>query len=85
MPVIPARFLFPLDRCRRFAADVVDDPVDPLHLVDDRRSHAGQQVLGQPGPVGRHEVIGLDCTQTNRTDLTYAVPLGRWCRPFEVP
>ena len=28
-------YLFPLDRTRRFSADVIDDPVDPLDLIDD--------------------------------------------------
>src|SRR5262245_15068783 len=43
---------FPFDRCRRLAADIVDDAVDPGDAVDDSRGDAGQQILGQPRPVG---------------------------------
>src|SRR5262245_33758889 len=50
----------PLDRPRRLARDVVDDAVDPLDRVDDPCRGAGEDVVRQSGPVGRHEVVGLD-------------------------
>ena len=56
--VVNRRWLFPLDRRRRFAGDVVDDPVDARHLVDDAGADAGKQVVGQACPVGGHEVFG---------------------------
>ena len=51
---------FPLDRRRRLGADVVHHAVHALHFVDDPRRNAGQQVVGQVAPVGRHEILGLD-------------------------
>src|SRR5512144_1894809 len=39
------RPLLPLDGARRFARDVVRDPVDPGHLVDDPRRDALEQLV----------------------------------------
>jgi hypothetical protein len=46
----------PLDRPRRLRRDVVHDPVDPLHLVDDARRCAAQHVVGELEEVGGHAV-----------------------------
>ena len=40
--------------------DVVDHPVDPAHLVDDPAGDFAEDLVGQPGPVGRHGVAGID-------------------------
>src|SRR5262245_8208779 len=50
----------PLDRAGRLARDVVHDAVDALDGVDDPRRSAGEDVVRHAGPVGRHEVVGLD-------------------------
>ena len=52
--------LFPLDCCRGLAGDVVTNPVDALHLVDDTHADAVQHVVGDSGPVGGHEIAGGD-------------------------
>src|SRR5882724_12929232 len=52
--------LFPLDGRRRLRRDVVDDAVHALHLVDDAAREAGEELVRQPRPVGRHAVDALD-------------------------
>ena len=52
--------LFPLHRSRRFAGDVVHDPVDVLYLIGNAVGDGGQDVVGDAGPVGGHEVVGGD-------------------------
>ena len=48
----------PLDRGRGLGGDVEDDAVDLGHRVRDARGDAGQHVVGQARPVGRHRVLG---------------------------
>src|ERR1700722_11789959 len=50
---------FPFDGRRGFAADVVDDAVDAADLVDDAVAHLGEDVEGDSGPVGGHEILGF--------------------------
>src|SRR3990170_1968818 len=52
--------LLPFDRRRRLRRDVVDHPVDALHLVDDPVREDRQHLGGHAGPVGRHRVLGSD-------------------------
>src|SRR5881396_617606 len=48
--------LLPLDGGRRLRRDVVDDAVHALHLVDDAAREPGEEIAGQPRPIGRHAV-----------------------------
>src|SRR5436190_9435769 len=50
---------FPLDRGGGLAGDVEDHAVDPAHFVDDAARHAGEEVVGQPRPIGGHAVRRL--------------------------
>src|SRR6266478_7209630 len=52
--------LLPLDGGRRLRRDVVHDPVHTLHLVDDAAREPGEEIAGQPRPVGRHAVARGD-------------------------
>lgn len=38
--------LFPLDRGRRLAGDVVHHPVDAFDLIDDAAADVGQKIVG---------------------------------------
>jgi len=55
---IPKFDLFPLDGGRGLGGHVEDDAVDLGHRVGDARGDAGQDVVGQARPVGRHRVLG---------------------------
>ena len=61
-PVITGFFgplkLLPLNRRRRLTGNVIHNPVDPLHLVDDPHGDPVQHVVRDPSPVSRHEIIG---------------------------
>src|SRR5919106_1479388 len=57
MPVSRSRSL-PLDGSGWLAGDVVGDPVDPGHFVDDPRRDALEHLGRQAGPVGGHRVVG---------------------------
>ena len=48
--------LFPFDGAGGFGADIVDDPVDSMDLVDDAVGEFSQEFVGQVGPVGGHAV-----------------------------
>ena len=37
--------LLPLDGCRRFRGDVVDDAVDPFDFIDDVVRHIGKELI----------------------------------------
>src|SRR5689334_4831955 len=54
----PATRSLPLDRRRWLRRDVVDDPVDAGHLVDDPAGDLAEHVVRELGPVGRHPVLG---------------------------
>src|SRR5262249_28732491 len=49
----------PLDGGGRLAGDIVHDPVDALHLVDDPRRDPRQQLVRQVRPVRRHVIFRL--------------------------
>ncbi len=53
-------WLFPFDGAGGFGGDVVDDAVDAGDFVDDAAADAGEEVVGEAGPVGGHEVFGGD-------------------------
>ncbi len=55
--------LFPLDCAGGFAGDVVDDAGDAADFVDDAVADAGEDVVGDSGPVGGHEVGGVDAAE----------------------
>ena len=55
-PLIFTFFSFPLHRCGGLAGDVVDNSVDALDLVDDAAADLVEQLVGDAGPVGGHEV-----------------------------
>lgn len=50
----------PLNRCRWFTGDVIYNSVDVGHLVDNSDGDPVQDLVGDPGPVGSHEVSGGD-------------------------
>lgn len=50
--------LLPLDRRRWFTRNVVNNPVQPAHFVDDAVRDAAEQFVRQVSPVGGHEVAG---------------------------
>ena len=62
----PRSTLFPTRRSsdlRWLAAHVVGDAVDAAHFVDDAAFGLFQEAVGKLGPVGGHEVAGLDGAQ----------------------
>lgn len=48
--------LFPLDGSRRFRSDVIDDPVDTVHFVDDPRAGAAQKLMAEIEIIRSHSV-----------------------------
>src|SRR5574340_200241 len=70
---VPDAESFPLDRRRRLAADVVDDTVDAAYFVDDAVGDLAEQGVGQFGPVGGHEVLGLHGAQRDHVIIGAAV------------
>src|SRR5699024_4856053 len=53
----------PFDGPGRLAGDVVNDAGDAVDFVDDAAGHSSQQIVGQFGPAGGHEVHGFHGTQ----------------------
>src|SRR6266404_2593939 len=53
----------PLNRPRQLRGHVIDHPVHPLHLVDDPRRHAAEDVLGdfQFGTKSGHHLFCMHC------------------------
>ncbi len=47
---------FPLDRPRRLTCHVVNNPIDPLHFIDDPRRGAAQKTHVEGVKIGRHAV-----------------------------
>jgi len=66
--------LVPFDRSRRLRGDVVDDPVDTLHLVDDARRHSADEAH-----VERIEIRGHSAGRGHRAYATTTVDV-RWSR-----
>lgn len=73
--------LFPLNRSRRLAGDVVGDTVDAAHLVDDAVAGAGQQVIRQARPIGGHEIVRRDRAQGN--DLLVGAVIAHHAHTFD--
>ena len=67
--------LFPFDGARGFGGNVVDDAVDAVHLVDDAVGDAGQEIVGEAGPVGGPRVLGGDGADHERVGVGAAVAL----------
>ena len=59
----------PFDGARRLGRDVVGHPVHTVDLVDDAARHALEHVVGQPGPVRRHGVLGGDGPDDHRVGV----------------
>lgn len=57
------RGLFPLDSRGGLGGNIVDDAVDVGHLIDDTDRDPVQHIVGDPGPVGGHEVRGGDAAE----------------------
>src|SRR5690606_24445821 len=53
----------PLDRCRWFSADVIDNTRNPFQLIDNPIGNPSEEVVGQMRPMRRHEVDRLDGAQ----------------------
>lgn len=53
-------FLFPLNSCRGFGGNIVDDAVNVFHFVDDSHAHFIQHFVGDARPIGGHKVGGGD-------------------------
>lgn len=58
--------LFPLDGRGRLGRNVVAYAVGARDLGNDAAGDAGQDVVGQLGPIGGHGIAGLDGTQDDR-------------------
>ena len=58
--------LLPLYRPRRLGGDVVDDPVDALHLVDDAPGAERQEFVVEGEGIGGHVVGGRGCTRVKQ-------------------
>src|SRR5438067_7455360 len=57
--------LLPLDRARRLGGDVVHDPIDPLHFVDDAGRDVGDEFHVEWIEIRRHAVRRRDSAQTH--------------------
>ena len=55
--------LFPLNRRGRFARNVVHDAVDVVYFVYDAAGDFIQDVVGDSGPVGSHEIRRRDAAE----------------------
>ena len=62
------------NRCRGLGGDVVEHSVDMGHLVHNPDADAVQDLVGNPGPVRRHEVAGGDAPQGQGVIVGPAVP-----------
>src|SRR6185437_702671 len=67
--------LLPLDRCRRFRADIVDHPVYPLDFVRNPVGDPGQNLRGKGVPVRGHAVPAGDGAQRDNLVVGSIVPL----------
>ena len=53
----------PLNGAGRFGADVIDNSINPLHLIDDTVGDLAEQVIWQMGPVCRHGILAFHTAQ----------------------
>ena len=72
-PLMFTFFSFPLHRCGGLAGDVVDNSVDALDLVDDAAADLVEQLVGDAGPVGGHEVLGRHSAQRKHAVVAAAI------------
>ncbi len=63
----------PLNRRWRLARHVIRHAVDATHFVDDASRHFLEQRIRQLGPVGGHEVAGLNSTQGHHIVVSAAI------------
>ena len=63
----------PLDRCRRFAGDVVNHAVDTADFVDDPVGDFAEQFVRQVRPLRGHEVLCLYGAQRDDIFIRSAV------------
>src|SRR6266550_9054496 len=66
--------LFPFDGSRRLRANVVDDPVDSLDLIDDPARNPPEHVGWEGEPVGSHAVGASNGAQTEDVLIGSLVP-----------
>ena len=59
--------LLPLNCSRRLRGDVVDDPVDAPHLVDDAPGAERQEFVVEGEGIGGHAVGRGDCTRVKQS------------------
>src|ERR1041385_253590 len=57
--------LLPLNRGRRFRADIVHYPIHALHFIDDPVGDLAQYVIWNLGPIGRHPIQARHSTKRN--------------------
>ena len=69
------KVLLPLNGCRGLGRDVEDDAVDLGHRVGDARGNAGQDIVGQARPVGRHRILGGHGAQHDRVAVGATITL----------
>ena len=67
--------ILPFDGDRGLGGHVEDDAVNPGHRVSDARGNAGQDIVGQARPVGRHRILGRHGAQHDRVTIGTAVTL----------
>src|SRR5438477_12378835 len=66
--------LFPLDGGRRLRANVVNDPVDSLDLIDDPARNPPEHLVREREPVGSHAVGAGNGAQTEDVLIGSLVP-----------
>ena len=67
--------ILPLDGDRGLGGHVEDDAVNLGHRVGDARRDAGQDIVGQARPVGRHRILGRHGAQHSRGTIGTAITL----------
>ena len=65
--------LFPFDRARRLARDIVTNAIDAFYFVDDSGGDSRQDFVGNPHPVGGHAILAFDDPQRNRVFISSLV------------
>lgn len=66
---------FPLNSRGGLGGNIVDDAVDVGHLIDDADGDPVQHIVGDPGPVGGHEVRGGDTAEGQSIIIGPAIAL----------
>ena len=63
------RSLFPLDRTRRLTCNIINNPIDPLDLIDNSTGNFFQYIIWNTGPVAGHAVHRGDRSYANGVDI----------------